>query len=708
MSKVPYQPFGKAILRTPLYPFQGNNAPYEFHDNEIFWEALFLASPELCYIQDRHMQEGRQSLDRTLYKYRTRASVRCTPFGLFAGCSVCTVGNGPTEICLEPVEKYRKGLRFDLQLVDAVIRKIRTIPELKSGLKYYPNNTCYTLGDQLRYMECCEKGGQMAFGVSQVDDSQYLEAVIAKAKEGALIEDLVRRLAEMGIESCEAQRFVDEMIEAQLLVDELNMNATGVHPAGQVLNALKRIDALHPLSVSFLQMHTELTHAADLPIGNARDIYESLVRRAESEFQIKNKQSVIYGELFKPVSHTCLSSRLTEDLKEVIGIMCRFSSVESGHVLQQFISNFTERYDQQERPLLEVLDPDIGIGYGADTLGGGFLLDGLTFPGPRPENQANRWVEICKELSRELSGKACREIMLDHILSDNEPVDWGQCQNTLAVQCSIIRNDAVSPLVYVRGIGGSSALNLLGRFCHAEASIADLAQEIVSKEQELQESVQASIVHLAGARVGNVLFRPVLRPYEIPIYTLPQGKAIPLQDLTVSVRNGKIVLRSRKLGLPVLPQIDNAHNYRGCSNVVYRFLCDLQFQDKVYGLNIPSEVSQFDQHIPRIRYRNFILSREKWRIMSNIVKRHELDSPENLRLYCRRSGIPDKVLLCEHDNELLLNLDQDVSLTILAEHLKKKGHALLEEFLYIYDDTGVTDQAGNGFCNEFIIPYYKC
>ncbi len=77
------------------------------------------------------------------------------------------------------------------------------------------------------------------------------------------------------------------------------------------------------------------------------------------------------------------------------------------------------------------------------------------------------------------------------------------------------------------------------------------------------DAVFAEIAHLPEGRVGNVVCRPVLRRYEIPLLAtpgVPVDRQIALSDLTVSLHNGRIVLRSQRLGIKVLPRLTTAHN----------------------------------------------------------------------------------------------------------------------------------------------------
>lgn len=85
-------------------------------------------------------------------KYYNRASTRCTPFGLFAGCSIGRIGE-ETLIELESLENCKRCTRLDMQYLCALIQEIERTPEIREILRYYPNDSLYKLGNKYRYIE---------------------------------------------------------------------------------------------------------------------------------------------------------------------------------------------------------------------------------------------------------------------------------------------------------------------------------------------------------------------------------------------------------------------------------------------------------------------------------------------------------------------------------------------------------------------------
>ena len=251
------------------------------------------------------------------------------------------------------------------------------------------------------------------------------------------------------------------------------------------------------------------------------------------------------------------------------------------------------------------------------------------------------------------------------------------------------------------------AARLLARFSYSDEAMAEKLRQCLAEEQEQHpDAVMAEIVHLPEDRIGNVLIRPHLRAYEIPYLcqsALPKEQQIPVEDLYVSVRNGKIVLHSAKLNKDVLPRLTNAHGYgKGLS--IYRFLCDLQFQHVAPGFEWDWRTYQEEPHLPRITYKKFVLSRERWFLKTADYLSRGQDNAIRAAIdtFRKRYQMPRYVIMQEFDNELLLDMELDFCLENLIGTLKKKN-VTLYEFLSAPDNCMLKDSAGS-YTTEIILP----
>jgi hypothetical protein len=281
----------------------------------------------------------------------------------------------------------------------------------------------------------------------------------------------------------------------------------------------------------------------------------------------------------------------------------------------------------------------------------------------------------------------------------------------------LMKSDSNNQLIYLNGFYGPSGANLLARFAHTNKSIVRFIDEVAKKEQELMpDIVLAEIAHLPNLRIGNILSRPHIRNYEIVYLAnsdFPEKQLIYMSDLYLSIRQGRIYLRSKKLNKEILPRLTNAHNYSHNSMPAYRFLCDMQVQHGRSGIFFDWGYlyNELD-FLPRVRYRNTILSLATWKIKTIEIKYlFALDDDKQLLVetnkLCEKCSLPPKMFLSDGDNELLVDWKNTLSIKALFSIIKQREMVTLSEFLYDPENSVVRDKNGNPYPNECIVAFYK-
>lgn len=366
-------------------------------------------------------------------------------------------------------------------------------------------------------------------------------------------------------------------------------------------------------------------------------------------------------------------------------------------------------------PLLVALDPEIGIGYPVENNRKDMspFLNGFTLPGKLNSYQKINYIEsvILKKIIEQ--NNLLVEIELKDEDFENTKENWDDLPDTFSVFFEIIKDNKKATLIRFKAVGNTSAANLLARFAYTDKRIDDFLSELVRKEQSLYpNSILMEIVHLPDSRVGNVLYRPHLRNYEF-VYlansSMPPDKIIYASDVMISLKNGKLILRSKRLNKDLFPCLTNAHNYSLSIIPVYRFLCDMQCQNKctslIFDMNfLYNELS----YIPRIRYKRTILALATWNVQTEEIK-HLIPIKEDKDLLCQANSwrvkkkIPIYSLLSDFDNNLFVDWTDASCLCAFLSLVKNRISFRLTEFIYNENDAVVRDEYGNGYLNECIV-----
>lgn len=255
--------------------------------------------------------------------------------------------------------------------------------------------------------------------------------------------------------------------------------------------------------------------------------------------------------------------------------------------------------------------------------------------------------------------------------------------------------------------GGASAIPLMTRFSHLDKELERKVRECAKiEEQQYPNAIIAEIVFIPESRAGNILARPSFFKYEIPIVgqsTVSKEYQIPLEDLMISVKDGKLLLRSKRLNKLVIPRLSSAHNYH-YGMIIYRFLSDLQYQ---FGsLDISWDWGEFSNlpFTPRVTYKHIILTRAKWKISKISSKINAREKNALISEIKHKYKIPDVIVLIEGDNELVLDLRSPLAADIFIKQLTKSDVILCE---HIFDQfqSPLKDLENRQYANELIIPF---
>jgi hypothetical protein len=584
-----------------------------------------------------------------------------------------------------------------------------------SILRYYPNNSIYALGDFYRYIEYKYVKTKREHSISALRKSSLLEALLIQINSGLNIEEMVNILADDDSEKEEALEFVNQLIDFQFLVSELDANLTGSDEWERVFSLLSKIPALKPEN-EILQRIKKLLCELDTTIIPREKTYEAIKSEVKKLGVDYDDKYLLQTDLNMGTMVNTLSDRVP---KKVLQAICFLNGIQKEKKSVQqlnFIKAFTQRYESREMPLATVLDTETGIGYlqNSEMNDTHDILDKFSFKRKGSEAATQSWTAYDYILEKKIKASVSKNEKVIS-LSENDFPDfdssWENIPATFSVMIGLLENEEI----VIESSGNVSAAKLLGRFCNGNTEIYNLTNEIVEKEKkQYSDKILAEIVHIPESRTGNILRRPVLRAYEIAYLSnpgVPQDFNIGINDLTVSVTNNRIVLRSKRHNKEVIPCLSNAHNYSYKSLPIYHFLCDLQTQDvkPIFSFSWGILESHYD-YFPRVYYKEVLLSKGKWIVFKNEIesffKLNGNELFESFSIWRKQRQINQFVNWVDSDNTLLLDLEKVVCIALFLKSVKNYDRIILEEFVFSGESV-VKNITSENFTNELILSFYK-
>jgi len=718
----PYQIFNEYYLRTPLFSISDYQKIIEKDDlldeditsilsNPTFREALQLASPDLL-LQIERWENGLlkdngkiEKLKISVLKYFTRISSRCTPFGLFASCSLGKFGT-ESNVNLQEIAQYKRVTSFDYTFLSKLSLLLLQDEQLKNQSLFYVNSSLYRIGDHYRYTEYTIKNNRREYSLEGVQFSPYIEKILTTAKQGATLNQLAQLIVEDDITYEEAISFVEELVQNQILISEFALNVTGEEYLERLLKTIPEHTEIYP---KLLQLKKELTRL-DSSFENSEDTYNSIISLSKKIIPNLNKNYLFQTNTFSSTHQNTLDSSLKRKLYKALKIFNKITLPTANGKLLAFKQAFVKRYQDQELPLLMVLDPEIGIGFGDKKDNNTPLLNGIpSFPKLK-RYERTVWTDYDSIISQKLHHALLHQDKVIQLSDDDFlhiPEQWTDLPNTLSSLIEVYNNT-----IYIKSIGGSSAINLLGRFTSGDDELHEYVQKVYEFEQQsYPDKIVAEIVHLPEDRTGNILHRKNLRTYEIPYLgnsTLPITHQIPSEDMTVSVINNRIILKSKTLNKEILPRLSNAHNYGYNSLSVYHFLAELQTQSQRAAISFNwNTIFLKLSYLPRVEYDSIILSKARWLIATETIRDLITGDAilEKVKLWQQQLRLPDYVELVRGDNTLLIYLKNKLSVQMLLHTVKNKKQFILQEFLFDSDE--IVTKNGKSYTNQCVVSFFN-
>lgn len=626
----------------------------------------------------------------SMAKYLLRMTGRATPFGLFAGVAPASFG---AELAVRWGEDHRAVARAGSSWLAGVIAHLESCPELRERLQVVANNLAFVRGGRLVVPYPPRSHGEhrtTPIEVSVLNTSAVRLAVEA-ARSPIRCDELAGKLAAEfpTARPSKIGGLLTDLVERRVLISSLNAPATVADALGHLIEQLETAGA------------GDIPQVTDL-LCRLREINEGLARhnRAVSttagraiRTAVAEKMTALSATARQPLAvdlrvdcTLILPRQVAWEAEAAASALARLTAYPFGTMAwQNYHTRFFERYGIGALvPVLDVVDPDVGIGFPAGYLG--------AEPEPRALVSARDQRLLALAQTAALDG--CEEIILDeHLVADLTVGDHTRTRVPphleLCFQLQAESKEALghgefdlAVLSASRGVG-----TMTGRFVgllepsDQERMAGTFAGLPASDPDTLPVQLSFSPLALGDMHVTRA---PELLPAVISLgeHRGPSETVVELEDLAVACDSQRLYLaslaRRRRLGPTVLHALD----LRAHTQPLARFLAEV-------GKAQAAVVAAFDwgtashlPFLPRVRYRRTILSPARWLLDRVALPGFGVPWPEwqeALAAWRARRHLPNLVYLTEKDQRLKLDLDEAAHLALLRSRLASAEHAILTE-----------------------------
>jgi thiopeptide-type bacteriocin biosynthesis protein len=707
-------------------------------------EAILIASPEFSKEVDRFLKNEMDSADArkmkpfyySALKYINRMCSRCTPFGTFAGCGIGTISANPTEITPLKENHFKKHIHWDSGFLLSVTEQLMARPEVRPYLNYARNNSVYGLGDSLRYVEYYYNlKGNRIHTLSSFKLNPYLEKISMVSEKSTPFETLAKSIIDDDIDLDDATDFINELIDSKFLLSELEPVIVGEMYDDQVLAVIQKKLILETLPSNirtlFAATYKLLISIKNPEVAEAdfKKVYEQL---SEQTNQVEKKY--VSKDIFQVDSEVIsaeanIAQEVVRDIKNGMRSFYKLTALSfNNDTLSAFKKKFSAKYENQLVPLLEALDPEIGLNYSQyseNLLYGVPLVDDLPSAKGPPINKAETlsWEPdfhgfLLKKILASLKDNS-KIVDLKKADIEQYSFDINKIPASMNAFVNIIPDADGKYLINFKDWGSDSALTLIGRFTLLGKEILALGEDIARFEDDClhENQVLAEVNHLADSRTGNITSRSRMRSYEIPYITNSgsiQAGIIKVNDLYIRLENNEFKIYSKELNVQVIPVLSNAHNFNKNPLPLYKFLCDLQNDSKAgthyMSLNL-GPIARLLDHIPRIQLESYIFRPATW-----VVRKDDFNAVINMpfekkieavRQYFAKNNMPESFYIGRGDNKLYIDFAKSarVSLLLFIEELEKDGILLIEENVFAQAEKQLIANETGSFYHELVIPF---
>ncbi|AKV03792.1 Lanthionine biosynthesis protein LanB [Labilithrix luteola] len=677
------------VVRSALLPVEfelaANGTPLAEASKKLLSDALVrralrTASPSILAAHD-DPKRATASAHNALVRYVERMRGRATPFALLAGYSVVRADAPEARgVRLVPREQYRHRVRLDLDAVGAIVRDdaIARFAEVRWKAK----RDVIRFRDVIRVVK---RNPDESLSYDDVARTPALDAVLSCAHEPRTVTELVATIPGSHPEASK-HAFVKRIIEAEILVPE-HFPALLTHDERRPLTSIRKAGDLLEAS----------TTIRDTALGDVVDDKLLRVEQALGKVLPAEMGSRLIHDLVKPIEGSgLLRAGADAELRKVASLLSSLEWRGRDSRIDDFHAYFSQRYENREMRLVDVLDEDRGYNFPEE-------------PTATPDPRVKQWMATRERWRHRTQAPDVRSVELTDEdiaqLSRTSPA-----QTSGALLCSLALDESGELEIWAPSLYGAPGSHMFARGTGADSELHECTRRWLTEAAGFEPS-DVEVVDLSYFIVGKaaaISQYPPLLPNELTLTAATEAEtSIDVNDLLVSVGAKGFVLRNARSGRYVALRTTNAVNYSLADTTsLVRFLGALQGLQASFGTMAWPE----DRNVPffpRLQWKRHVLACAQWCLegpgVERMLKAGTGDQLEAVRALRSEHRLPRHVLYLEkHDH--WLHIDLECPLSVGAWLDIAKAPVLLREQFPV-ERSAVHGPEGH-FAHEVVFPFF--
>jgi thiopeptide-type bacteriocin biosynthesis protein len=548
------------------------------------------------------------------------------------------------------------------------------------------------------------------YKVSRLRDNETLIELLMKFNTGITSADIIKRVTEaIDCTTEEASEFIKELVSNKILIPLTDYFVNKNNIAGQ-LHQLEKIGA-HSAPLSLLNT------ILDNPAISETAILSAIQQLHEYEFPFKI-------DLYRHTDNNLISKDILKRIKKALYVLLRIKEKEYS-LLEDFKIQFERTFGNKEVDLLTLLFEENNLTIGPVPLNNTTEHTARTFFSKRQKEEAD-YIKTTSSEKRKLNllldalteDKYVIELTEDIITKRLETKFDKKLSDSFSVQFRLFKENGIEK-IFLEKAGGNSAIDVLSRFSGISEKIDTSVSNIFSSEKKRnKDKIIAQVIHFPDSSACNIVSRVTIADYIIPCFDVPYDydpdKIILLSDLTISLKNNRLILYSKKLQKEIVTKNYCAYDYAASKLPVFHLLSIFQEQDTITSIGFDwGRLARKSGFLPRMEYDGIVLSTATWRIAvkellsliaqsNNTINEQVISEFTNFR---KLKKIPAHVVLVdEGDQELFIDFENLQLLHLFFSEIKNRSFIYLKEFLPFHK-SGLIENGD--YVNQFIASFVR-